>query len=57
MAKEKCSIALERETYEKFRKLAKQEGVFQDTLLKQMIKLYLKDKESREDEENVQTFK
>ena len=51
MAKEKCSIALERETYEKFRKLAKQEGIFQDTLLKQMIKLYLKDKESRKDDE------
>ena len=51
MAKEKCSIALERETYETFRKLAKQEGVFQDTLLKYMIKLYLKDKESRKEDE------
>ena len=47
MAKEKCSLALERETYDKFRKLAKQEGVFQDTLLKQMIKLYLKDKDKK----------
>ena len=46
----KCGLALERETYDAFRKLAKQEGVFQDTLLKQMIKLYLKDKESRKDD-------
>lgn len=49
MDKVKAGLYLDKDIHEQFKKIAKQEGILQNTLFKQMLNAYLREKDRKED--------